>query len=111
MVTLNESYNINFTIFFLKFCIQRYFDDFFFLFSGDLESLYAFSYQQNCDYPKDYGWDLFDTQTEYMRMGAPNENWVLSNFNKDYEVNDLVRMKFWLREIRSYSFRIFMTLA
>ncbi|XP_053399742.1 myotubularin-related protein 8-like isoform X2 [Mercenaria mercenaria] len=55
---------------------------------GNLESLYAFSYQQNCDYQKDYGWDLFDTQSEYMRMGAPNEYWVLSNINKEYEICD-----------------------
>ena len=59
------------------------------IFTGNIESLYAFSYQQNCDYAKDHGWDLFDTQSEYMRMGAPNENWVLSNINKEYEVSTL----------------------
>ena len=36
--------------------------------------------------PKSYGWDFFDIQTEYLRMGVPNENWVLTNLNKDYEV-------------------------
>lgn len=54
---------------------------------GNIESLYAFSYQADVDYPKSYGWDLFDTQTEFLRMGVPNDTWVQSNLNKEYEVS------------------------
>ena len=54
--------------------------------SDNIESLYAFTYQADVDYTKNYGWDLFDTQTEFLRMGVPNENWVQSNFNKEYDV-------------------------
>ena len=55
--------------------------------SDDIESLYAFSFSQQLDYPKDYGWDMHDTRTEYLRMGVPNEHWVLSNINVEYEVS------------------------
>jgi len=56
-------------------------------FLANLEDLYAFHYTAS-DISKRYvGWDFFDLQSEYLRMGVPNENWVLSNINKDYEVN------------------------
>ncbi|ELU00050.1 hypothetical protein CAPTEDRAFT_222026 [Capitella teleta] len=34
------------------------------------------------------GWDFFDLQSEYLRMGVPNEQWALSNINKEYDVCD-----------------------
>ncbi|XP_052278880.1 myotubularin-related protein 6-like isoform X2 [Dreissena polymorpha] len=56
---------------------------------ANIESLYAFSYtDQMDDYSKDYGWDLFDTKTEFMRQGVPNDQWVLSELNNQYEICD-----------------------
>lgn len=54
----------------------------------DIESLYAFSFSQQLDYPKDYGWDMHDTRSEFLRMGVPNDQWVLSNINIEYEICD-----------------------
>ncbi|XP_064637121.1 myotubularin-related protein 8-like isoform X3 [Lineus longissimus] len=54
-----------------------------------LEDLYAFHYTNpELTTPKSYGWDFFDLQSEYLRMGVPNENWVLTHINKDYEICD-----------------------
>lgn len=57
-----------------------------FCFSASIDKLYAFIFTQSDDTPKSYGWEMYDTQTEYLRLGVPNELWVLTNINKDYEV-------------------------
>lgn len=54
----------------------------------DLENLYAFNYSSNDAWKKSYGWDFFDTQSEYLRMGVPNQYWVRSKINSDYEICD-----------------------
>jgi len=54
-----------------------------------LEDLYAFQYTANDISVRHVGWDFFDLQSEFLRMGVPNENWVLSHINKDYEVHSL----------------------
>ncbi|KAK2169772.1 hypothetical protein LSH36_7g15018, partial [Paralvinella palmiformis] len=51
----------------------------------DLNDLYAFHYTAPDIPDKQTGWNFFDLQSEYLRMGVPNENWTLSNINKDYE--------------------------
>ncbi|KAL3880470.1 hypothetical protein ACJMK2_032706 [Sinanodonta woodiana] len=53
-----------------------------------IESLHAFHTSESNDMPKSYGWNMYDTQTEYLRMGVPNELWSLSQINKDYEICD-----------------------
>ena len=61
----------------------------FFLFPAELSELYAFQYSAPDIPERTCGWDQFDYQSEFLRMGAPNHNWVLSNINKEYEVRDL----------------------
>lgn len=66
-----------------------------FTISGDLQSLYAFHYSMNDDVPKSSGWHLYDTDTEYLRMGVPNKMWTLSNMNKNYEVSRITAWNAW----------------
>ncbi|KAM6316937.1 phosphatidylinositol-3,5-bisphosphate 3-phosphatase MTMR6 isoform 4-T4 [Aegotheles albertisi] len=50
------------------------------------EELYAFSYnpkQNESEQVK--GWQLIDLAEEYKRMGVPNDNWQLSDANRDYK--------------------------
>ena len=61
----------------------------FLCFTESLEDLYAFHFQ-SADLPEQAsGWDVFDLQSEYLRQGVPNSNWVLSNINKDYDVSNI----------------------
>ena len=53
--------------------------------SGNIESLHAFHFTLP-DIEKTYGWDQYDTQTEYLRMGVPNPQWVLTRINREFEV-------------------------
>ncbi|KAJ8298540.1 hypothetical protein KUTeg_025071 [Tegillarca granosa] len=55
---------------------------------ASIDKLYAFIFTQSDDMPKSYGWEMYDTQTEYLRLGVPNELWVLTNINRDYEICD-----------------------
>lgn len=57
-----------------------------FHFAATLEDLYAFNYTALDIVQKHVGWDFFDLQSEFLRMGVPNDNWVQSLINKDYEV-------------------------
>lgn len=51
------------------------------------EDLYAFSYNPKSDQDERLmEWKLIDLKLEYMRMGIPNNYWVLSDINKDYKV-------------------------
>ncbi|ESO88450.1 hypothetical protein LOTGIDRAFT_125960 [Lottia gigantea] len=54
----------------------------------DIENLYAFQFSTQDSMPKSFGWSHFDLQSEYLRMGAPNKNWVMSNLNLEYELCD-----------------------
>ena len=54
--------------------------------TAKLEDLYAFTYRLSDHSSQSQGWDFFDLQSEYLRLGVPNQNWVLSNINKDYHV-------------------------
>ena len=61
-----------------------------FFFAEKLEDLYAFSYNpQSEKLTRSAGWALFDIQSEYARMGLPNEEWCVSTLNKDYQVDIL----------------------
>ncbi len=60
------------------------------LFAAELSDLYAFQYTAPDIANRLCGWDVFDVQSEYLRMGVPNSNWVLTNINKDYEVSNTV---------------------
>jgi len=51
-----------------------------------LDELYAFQYTATDITQRSVGWNFFDLQSEFLRMGVPNDNWVLSHINKDYEV-------------------------
>jgi len=60
---------------------------------ASLEDLYAFHYTaSDVESSKQReGWNLFDLKSEYLRMGVPNENWVVSNINQTYEVRISLR--------------------
>ena len=52
-----------------------------------IEDLYCFHYTASMeDIAKSTGWNFFDLETEFQRMGLPNANWNLTNLNKDYQV-------------------------
>ncbi|CAL8081785.1 unnamed protein product [Orchesella dallaii] len=54
-----------------------------------IEALYCFRYSQGIeDLPREAGWSLFDLQTEFERMGVPNETWTMTLLNKEYELCD-----------------------
>lgn len=55
---------------------------------AEINKLYAFNYTSNEGLDKAHGWDMFDLQSEFMRMGAPNEQWVITNLNSQYELCD-----------------------
>jgi len=55
---------------------------------GELGDLYAFHYNSPDVPDRSTGWNMFDIQSEYLRMGVPNENWVQTSINKDYELCD-----------------------
>ncbi|XP_054263954.1 myotubularin-related protein 6 isoform X2 [Macrosteles quadrilineatus] len=53
-----------------------------------IEELYCFHYSSRDDIPKAAGWSYFDLQSEFQRMGVPNEQWHLMPLNKFYEICD-----------------------
>lgn len=56
---------------------------------AELEDLYAFHYKSATVVPTMVtGWDQFDLQAEYARMGIPNEEWCQTSINKNYEICD-----------------------
>ena len=55
--------------------------------SVELQDLYAFHYRAPDIPDRQTGWDFFDLQSEFLRMGVPSEHWVLTQINKDYEVS------------------------
>uniref|UniRef100_A0A2L2YBW1 phosphatidylinositol-3,5-bisphosphate 3-phosphatase n=1 Tax=Parasteatoda tepidariorum TaxID=114398 RepID=A0A2L2YBW1_PARTP len=55
----------------------------------NIQDLYCFHYTaSNEDLPKRSGWNKFDLQAEFSRMGLPNQNWALTSLNKDYKICD-----------------------
>lgn len=57
------------------------------MFLAQIEDLYCFTYKPLVDdFPKTAGWNYFDLQSEFQRMGVPNEQWNLMSLNKFYEV-------------------------
>ncbi|XP_072170824.1 phosphatidylinositol-3,5-bisphosphate 3-phosphatase MTMR8-like [Diadema setosum] len=56
---------------------------------AELEDLYAFHYKSATVVPTMMtGWDQFDLQAEYARMGIPNAEWCSTTINKNYEICD-----------------------
>ncbi|KRT85970.1 hypothetical protein AMK59_1064 [Oryctes borbonicus] len=56
---------------------------------SNIEDLYCFEYNfKNGNMPKSEGWNYFNIQSEYQRMGLPNDQWCLTTCNKDYELCD-----------------------
>ncbi|XP_014786257.1 myotubularin-related protein 8 isoform X2 [Octopus bimaculoides] len=55
---------------------------------ASLEDLYAFQFKINEGMPQNHGWEMFNFRMEYDRMDVPNNKWVLTNINKDYEICD-----------------------
>ncbi|XP_037506872.1 myotubularin-related protein 6 [Rhipicephalus sanguineus] len=54
-----------------------------------INDLYCFHYTaSNEDLTKSMGWNKFDFQAEYVRMGVPNTYWSATNINQDYEICD-----------------------
>lgn len=55
---------------------------------NSMQDLYCFNYSLPSDeITKSIGWNFFDLQSEYQRMGVPNDQWCISTLNKDYEVS------------------------
>ncbi|XP_076446061.1 phosphatidylinositol-3,5-bisphosphate 3-phosphatase MTMR8-like isoform X2 [Babylonia areolata] len=55
---------------------------------NSLESLYAFHFTAAEEWNQSLGWNFFDIQSEYLRMGVPSALWTLTNLNKNYELCD-----------------------
>ncbi|KAI5739479.1 hypothetical protein M8J77_019748 [Diaphorina citri] len=53
-----------------------------------IEELYCFTYTSTTESPKSYGWDFFSLEQEFKRMQVPNDEWCLTNLNKNYELCD-----------------------
>ncbi|XP_064482258.1 myotubularin-related protein 6-like isoform X1 [Ornithodoros turicata] len=54
-----------------------------------IDDLYCFHYTaSNEDLSRSSGWNKFDLQAEYLRMGVPNKYWAATNINHDYEICD-----------------------
>lgn len=58
-------------------------------FSDSIDNLYAFQFAAVDGWSKSFGWNMFDIQSEYLRMGAPSEHWTLTQLNKSYEVSTI----------------------
>lgn len=55
---------------------------------SNVEFLYCFSYTPPIEeIQRAVGWNFYDLQSEYQRMGVPNDQWCISNLNKEYEVS------------------------
>lgn len=53
-----------------------------------IEDLNAFSYRTIEISSRSQGWDYYDMQSEYLRMGVPNSNWTRTNLNSNYDVGN-----------------------
>jgi myotubularin-related protein 6/7/8 len=54
---------------------------------ADIKDLYCFHYSSpSKELSQSVGWNFFDLQAEYQRLGVPNELWCLTKLNRDYEV-------------------------
>lgn len=52
------------------------------------EELYCFSYTPPAEEIQKYvGWNFYDLQSEYQRMGVPNDQWAMTKLNRNYEVS------------------------
>lgn len=55
---------------------------------SNVEGLYCFTYTSSFEYiEKSEGWNYFDLDAEYQRMGVPNDHWCLTTLNEEYEVS------------------------
>ncbi|XP_005994997.1 myotubularin-related protein 8 [Latimeria chalumnae] len=51
------------------------------------EELYAFSYHpKQREDDREIGWKIIDLKVEFQRMGVPNDNWEITDVNKDYGI-------------------------
>ncbi|KAH9494581.1 Myotubularin- protein 8 [Bulinus truncatus] len=55
---------------------------------AEINKLYAFEFISNESIERSQGWDAFDLQSEFLRMGAPNGNWMITSLNEKYELCD-----------------------
>uniref|UniRef100_A0A131XZU7 phosphatidylinositol-3,5-bisphosphate 3-phosphatase n=1 Tax=Ixodes ricinus TaxID=34613 RepID=A0A131XZU7_IXORI len=54
-----------------------------------INDLYCFHYTaSNEDLTRSSGWTKFDFQSEFLRMGVPNNYWAATKINQDYEICD-----------------------
>lgn len=51
-----------------------------------IEDLFAFHYHAPEELAKIAGWSLYDAQTEFRRMEAPQHLWMLAKLNNEYKV-------------------------
>ncbi|CAG0918631.1 unnamed protein product [Notodromas monacha] len=56
---------------------------------ADIRDLYCFHYSSpSKELSQGVGWNFFDLQAEFQRLGVPNDSWCLTTINKDYELCD-----------------------
>ncbi|XP_065282966.1 phosphatidylinositol-3,5-bisphosphate 3-phosphatase MTMR6 [Dermacentor albipictus] len=67
-----------------------------------INDLYCFHYTaSNEDLTKSMGWNKFDFQAEYVRMGVPNTYWSATNINQDYEICDTYPRNLYVPSVAS----------
>lgn len=60
---------------------------------NNILDLYCFSYNPPAEeIQRSVGWNFYDLQSEYQRMGVPNDQWCLSSLNKEYEVSTILNL-------------------
>jgi len=58
-----------------------------FQFIAHIEDLYCFNYTaSNEHFDKQDGWYKYSLESEFERMGVPNQYWIQTNINQNYEV-------------------------
>ena len=50
--------------------------------------LFAFKFKEQCGGNGNDGWKVYDQTEELKRMGLPNENWLISDVNQEYQLCD-----------------------
>ena len=57
--------------------------------TANIEDLYCFNYTaSNEHFDKEDGWNRYTFESEFERMGCPNQYWVQTTINNNYEICD-----------------------
>ncbi|XP_022649715.1 uncharacterized protein LOC111245514 isoform X1 [Varroa destructor] len=76
--------------------------------SVHVHQLYCFHYTAcSEDLPKTFGWDFFSLEEEFQRQGVPNKQWIKSDINSNYQVNENCQMLAAYRLLQLTSYWLF----